>query len=55
MEITQKEAIAKVTASKKTDISYFPPPHTNQDKNKLKRQIEHALRMGSSIILVRIV
>ena len=54
MEITQKDAINKVSASKKTQITYLPPPHTNDEKTKLKRHIDDAFRKGHSLILVRI-
>ena len=42
MEITQKDAINKVSASKKSQITYLPPPHTNEEKTKLKRHIDDA-------------
>ena len=54
MEITQKEAIKKVSASNKSVITYLPPPHTNEEKTKLKRHVDDAFRKGHSIILVRI-
>ena len=54
MEITQKEAIYKVSTSKKSVITYLPPPHTNEEKTKLKRHIDDAFRKGHSLILVRI-
>jgi len=54
MEITQKDAINKVSASKKSVITYLPPPHTNDEKTKLKRHIDNAFRKGHSLILVRI-
>ena len=54
MEITQKDAINKVSASKKSQITYLPPPHTNEAETKLKRHIDDAFRKVHSIILVRI-
>ena len=54
MEITQKDAINKVVASKKSQITYLPPPQTNEEKTKLKRHIDDAFRKGHSLILVRI-
>ena len=53
MEITQKDAINKVSASKKSVITYLPP-HTNDEKTTMKRHIDDAFRKGHSIILVRI-
>ena len=54
MEITQKDAINKVSASKKSVITYLPPPHTNDEKTTMKRHIDDTFRKGHSIILVRI-
>ena len=54
MEITQKDVINKVSASKKSQITYLPPPHTNEEKTKLKRHIDDAFRKGHNLILVRI-
>ena len=54
MEITQKDAINKVSTSKKSQITYLPPPHTNAEKTTMKRHIDDAFRKGHSIILVRI-
>ena len=41
-KLPKKDAINKVSASKKTQISYLPPPHTNDEKTKLKRHIDDA-------------
>ena len=49
MEITQKDAINKVSASKKSVITYLPPPHTNNEKETMKRHINDAFRKGHSI------
>ena len=54
MEITQKDAINKVSASKKSVITYLPPPHTNDEKTKLKRHIDDALSYAQKLVTVRL-
>ena len=54
MEITQKDVINKVSASKKSVITYLPPPHPNDEKTNLTRHIDDAFRKGHSLILVHI-
>jgi len=51
--ITKKQVLDMLgTNPSKSNIEYYPHPHTNADKVSVKKQIDMAVKGGKSIVVI---